>query len=255
MVRYKVILIYDGTDFLGFQRQSVESHARTIQGEVEHTLRKIGWDGQKLLAAGRTDAGVHASGQVVAFDLEWKHSEDKLLAALNYYLPTDIAAKSVLTVDSDFHPRFDAESRIYQYRVICQSVRDPLRERYAWRVWPEVDSNLIKEAAEILPGSHDFKKFGKPMKPGGSTVRKVFNSQWITQGDGGIFEIEANAFLYHMVRRIVRILIAIGHGKSNGDELNNELMGKSIEIVQGIAPPHGLSLVEVVYPLTINRDI
>jgi tRNA pseudouridine38-40 synthase len=248
MVRYKVILIYDGTEYFGFQRQSEESVTRTIQGEVEQTLRKIGWDGQTLLAAGRTDAGVHASGQVVAFDLEWRHSEEKLLAALNYYLPTDIAARSVQPVDTEFHPRFDAESRIYQYRIFYQSVRDPLRERFAWRVWPELDSNLINEAAEVLLGSHDFKKIGKPMKPGGSTVRNVFNSQWISQGCCGIYEIEANAFLYHMVRRIVRILVAIGHGKSNRDELISELNGKTVEIVQGIAPAHGLSLVEVVYP-------
>ncbi len=248
MVRYKVILIYDGTHFFGFQRQSEESQTRTVQGEVEETLRKIGWEGQALLAAGRTDTGVHASGQVIAFDLDWKHPEDKLLASINYYLPTDIAAKSVHPVNSDFHPRFEAVSRIYQYRIFCQPVRDPLRERYAWRVWPEVDADLIVQSAEILLGTHDFKKFGKPMKPGGSTVRNVINSQWISQDIGGIYEIEANAFLYHMVRRVVRLLTAIGQGILGSDELINELKGKSKGILQGIAPPNGLSLVEVVYP-------
>ena len=248
MVRYKVILIYDGTNFFGFQRQSEESNTRTVQGEVEETLRKIGWDGQTLIGAGRTDTGVHASGQVIAFDFDWKHPEDKLLAALNYNLPTDIAVKSVQSVNSDFHPRFDAVSRIYQYRIFCQPVRDPLRERYAWRVWPEVDSNLISQAAEILLGTHDFVNFGKPMKPGGSTVRNVINSRWTSQGNGGMYEIEANAFLYHMVRRIVRILTTIGQGKLDSEELINELKGKSTEILQGIAPQHGLSLVEVGYP-------
>jgi tRNA pseudouridine38-40 synthase len=111
-----------------------------------------------------------------------------------------------------------------------------------------VASNLIGEAVEILLGTHNFKKFGKPMKPGGSTVRKVIHSKWISQGSGGIYEIEANAFLYHMVRRIVRILIAIGHGELSNDELLNEVNGSKIDILPGIAPPHGLSLIEVVYP-------
>lgn len=248
MVRYKAVLIYDGTQFFGFQRQSEQSKIRTVQGEVETSLRKIGWNGRTILHAGRTDAGVHASGQVIAFDMDWKHTQERLLAALNFYLPVDIAARSIQEMNPAFHPRFDAESRIYQYRIFCHPVRHPLRERYAWRVWPELNTELLTLAASTLVGSHDFINFGRSMKPGGSTVRTVFNSKWNFEGIGGIYEIEANAFLYHMVRRIVKILADIGQGKIRSEELMRELNGKSEKILQGIAPPQGLNLTRVVYP-------
>ena len=135
MARYQIILAYDGTGFLGSQRQA---SSRTAQSELEKALRKLGWHGQTVYLAGRTDTGTHASGQVAAFDLDWGHGLEKLQDALNAHLPRDMAVREVKVAADHFHPRFDATSRRYRYRLFCANVRDPLRERYAWRVWPAV---------------------------------------------------------------------------------------------------------------------
>ena len=165
MARYQIILAYDGTDFLGSQRQA---GSRTVQSELEKALRKLGWDGQTVYLAGRTDTGTHASGQVAAFDLDWGHGLEKLQDALNAHLPRDMAVREVKAAADDFHPRFDATSRRYRYRLFCASVRDPLRERYAWRVWPAVAD--LSPLADIWLGKHDFAAFGTPPRAGGSTV-------------------------------------------------------------------------------------
>src|SRR3990172_13444879 len=180
MAHYQIILAYDGTEFQGFQRLS---GSRTVQGVVEAALRRINWQGKAILTAGRTDAGVHASGQVIAFDLVWKHSAATLLKALNAGFPASIAAKEAHLAGADFHPRYDARLRCYEYRLICQPQRDPLRERYAWRVWPPVKLGRLQKAARALRGEHDFGAFGSPAKPGGSTVRKVRQASWSKAGE------------------------------------------------------------------------
>ena len=127
MARYQIILAYDGTGFLGSQRQA---GSRTAQSELEKALRKLGWHGQTVYLAGRTDTGTHASGQVAAFDLDWLHDLKELQDALNAHLPRDMAVWAVQTAADDFHPRFDASSRCYRYRLFCASVRDPLPGAY-----------------------------------------------------------------------------------------------------------------------------
>ena len=140
MARYQVILAYDGTGFVGSQRQAKKSDGlslsklRTVQGELEKALRKLGWVGRSVLLAGRTDSGVHAVGQVASFDLDWQHADGDLLRALNANLPADVAARDVRIAPPKFHPRFDATSRRYRYRLFCQQVRDPSREKSAWRL-------------------------------------------------------------------------------------------------------------------------
>jgi tRNA pseudouridine38-40 synthase len=248
MARYKVILVYDGTHFFGFQRQAEELKTITVQAEVEKALRKLGWQDHSILAAGRTDTGVHASGQVIAFDLEWKHATEKLLAALNANLPPEVAAKAVSKTGPDFHPRFDAISRRYQYHIFCHPVRNPLRERYAWRIWPDVEtSNLQKEANQVI-GGHDFRAFGSPSKPGGTTIRNVINSCWRAEHEDLVYTIEADAFLYHMVRRLVYIQVTIGQKLVDAETFEEAIRGSKQTEVLGLAPPQGLFLVEVVYP-------
>ena len=242
--RYQVILAYDGTDFSGMQRQA---NARTVQGVIEDALRKIGWDGKSILAAGRTDAGVHAEGQVVAFDLAWKHSPDDLLKALNANLPADAAAQEVAVAADDFHPRYDALSRKYRYTIFSQAERDPLRERYAWRVWPKPDLERLETCAQLFIGEHDFSAFGTPPKEGGITIRQVFESGWQKMENGLVYEVRANAFLYHMVRRMVGIQVEVGQGRLEASEVDAYLQGTPGEMASGLAPPHGLSLVEVKY--------
>ena len=249
MARYQIILAYDGTDFLGSQRQ-VDS--RTVQCEFEKALRKIGWQGSSILLAGRTDTGTHASGQVAAFDLDWGHGLDKLQDALNAHLPGDMAVRKVEAVSDCFHPRFDASSRRYRYRLFCASVRDPLRERYTWRVWPPVAD--LTPLADIWSGTHDFAAFGTPPRPGGSAVRTVLSAGWQQQGDEWIFEIQADAFLYRMVRRLVYVQVAVGQARLPVETLARALddrlevrQATQGEIPANLAPAAGLTLVEVCY--------
>jgi tRNA pseudouridine38-40 synthase len=250
MARYQVILAYDGTEFQGFQRQA---SAPTVQGAVEDALRCIGWHSRAILASGRTDTGAHASGQVIAFDLEWKHTVQELKAALNAHLPTSVVARSVVLADDGFHPRFGAIGRRYRYRIYCQPERDPFRDRFAWQLWPAVEVDDLRLLCRQMLGTHDFAAFGTPPKVGGSTLRTVSQASWDLTSDGTgaqeiAFEVVANAFLYRMVRRLVYIQVAIAQGK-----LEKDLLGKLLESppgnpVQGLAPACGLALVEVYYP-------
>ncbi len=206
MARYQVILAYDGARFQGSQRQA---ESRTVQGELEKALRKVGWTGGSVLMAGRTDSGVHATGQVAAFDLDWQHSEEDLVRALNANLPDDLAVRGIQVAAEEFHPRFDALSRRYCYRLFCQPIRDPLREKLAWRVWPAVNAAMLRKAARLFLGTHDFSAFGSPTSPEGTTMRTVRSAVWTRQNDEWLFEIQADAFLYRMVRRLVFVQVAL----------------------------------------------
>lgn len=247
MAHYQMILAYDGTEYSGFQRQAGKAAGRTIQSGVEDALHAIGWSGRSILAAGRTDAGVHAAGQVIAFDFDWHHSDQELMAALNANLPADIAIRRVSQARPEFHPRYDAAWRRYQYSLFCQPVRDPLRERYAWRVWPETDRDLLESAAAFLVGEHDFGAFGHPPHSGGSTVRQVFEANWMLGIEGMTFQITANGFLYRMVRRIVSLLVSVGQGAVDMQMVSHYLQNGSDKYVRSLAPAQGLTLVEVGY--------
>lgn len=251
MARYQLTLAYDGTDFFGSQRQA---NRRTAQGELEKALSKLGWTGRSILMSGRTDTGVHATGQVASCDLDWSHSDEELLRALNAMLPKDMAVQKVCMTNADFHPRFDATSRCYRYRVFYQPVRDPIRERFAWRIGSEINSELLADAARLFLGTHDFAAFGSPTTPKGTTVRTVMNASWTrAEKDEWHFEVRADAFLYRMVRRLVFVQVAVVQGKVLAEEIANALAkplpaGTRSEIPAGLAPAHGLMLVEVTYP-------
>lgn len=265
MERYQVILAYDGSHYKGFQRQA---NARSVQTVVENALRKVGWAGKSILAAGRTDTGVHATGQVIAFELAWGHSTQDLQTALNAYLPSDVVAREVRQVCPSFHPRHDASWRKYIYRLYCQPVRQPLLEHYAWRVWPAVDLDRLREAAQPLVGTHDFGAFGSSPQEGGSTTRVVLQADWECEAPYLVFEIAAQAFLFHMVRRIVYMQVMIAQGKLTLSDLQQSLdSGADVRIdvkqeqnpahrlVHGLAPAQGLILVEVDYPPEVYRMV
>lgn len=243
MARYQIILAYDGTDFQGFQRQA---KGRTVQGVFETVLSQLGWSDRITLFAGRTDCGVHARGQVAVFDLEWTHPVEELGRALNAHLPADVVVRSVQAAAPGFHPRFDAKGRTYEYQIYCQPDRDPLRDRYAWRVWPELDLALLQQAARLLPGLHDFASFGTPPRPGGRTHRVVFSAAWEPRSGGLLFEVSANAFLYHMVRRMVYLQVQVGKNL-----LALESFAQAVQAAQpqppGLSPARGLALKEVLY--------
>ena len=246
MAHYQIILAYDGTTFQGYQRQK---SVRTVQGEVEAALRHLNWTASAITSAGRTDTGAHASGQVIAFELDWSHSENELGRALNAILPEDVAVRSVKLAAAGFHPRYSATARTYQYHIYCQVDRHPLLERYAWRVWPEANLDLLQSAARMLVGKHDFSAFGKPPHAGGSTWRVVYGACWQPEAEGLRFEVSANAFLYHMVRRMVYLQVLVAQNQLSLDGLAALVQGGSAAHSQtpGIAPAHGLVLVDVLY--------
>ncbi len=256
MARYKFILAYDGSAFAGSQRQATTARSRTgqrhtVQGELEGALRGLGRQGGSLMLAGRTDAGAHASGQVAAADLDWPHTVEALRDALNARLPFELAVRAAEEVDPDFHPRFDARSRRYRYRLFCQHVRDPLRERLAWRVWPEFDPGLLRTTATLFLGQHDFGAFGSaPLKKGG-TARTVFLAEWHEIGPeyGWQFDVAADAFLYRMVRSLVFVQVAVAQGRSSKQAVLKAVDGGAAMkgLPAGLAPAHGLELVQVDY--------
>lgn len=243
MAHYQLILAYDGTHFQGFQRQV---RARSVQGEVERVLRQLGWQGKTILAAGRTDSGVHATGQVIAFDLDWAHPPDDLLRAMNANLPPDIAVQQVRLTHSEFHPRYAARQRTYEYWIFIAEARHPLRERYAWRVYPAPAVKTLNETARWLLGGHDFRAFGSPIRTGGSTHRVLFAAEWQSQGDTLRFEVTGNAFLYRMVRRMVFLQVITGQGLLSLAEFQAGV-ANAHPLKAGLAPAQGLVLKSVTY--------
>jgi tRNA pseudouridine38-40 synthase len=250
MARYKLTLAYDGSNFHGSQRQAKK---RTVQGELEKALVELGWTGRSALLSGRTDTGVHATGQVASADLDWPHTDDDLLRALNASLPADMSVWSVRRVDERFHPRFDAISRTYHYRLFRQPVRDPIRERFAWRVSLPIAGDVLAAAVKPFIGTHDFRAFGSPTTPKGATVRTVMKAGWRqTDDDEWQFEVQANAFLYRMVRRMVFVQAAVAQGKASVEDIASSLANQdSVKprgaLPSGTAPACGLTLVEVEY--------
>jgi len=242
--RYKFTVSYDGTLYWGFQRQKGR---RTIQSELETALTALGWKETGIISAGRTDSGVHADGQVFSARLAWRHSPEALRAALNARLPEDISVKDVERVPDNFHARYDAFSRTYRYRIYFAEVRDPLRDRFRLRLWPESDLKTLNQAAHILLGEHDFRAFGSPPRKNGTTVRRVIASGWIPEDRDEIaFEIEANGFLYHMVRRMVFLQLQWATDRIDWKTWEDAVLNAK-PTHPGIAPAKGLSLYRVRY--------
>jgi tRNA pseudouridine38-40 synthase len=246
--RYKALVEYDGTEFLGYQ---IQAQGRTVQGEIEKTLKKVTQLDIRIDGAGRTDAGVHAIGQVIAFNAIWKHSVEELHRALNATLPTDIVVSSLKTVDKIFHPRFDALSRSYRYTIINQPWPKVLERRYVHYVRNKLDVVAMRQASRFLLGSHDFASFGKPPK-GQNTVRQVMQVDWFAEGNRLIFEITANAFLYRMVRTIVGTVLQVGCGQLAPDDIKDIMAARDLRRSAPPAPAHGLCLVRVTYPEDIE---
>lgn len=239
-MRYRATVAYDGTAYLGFQRQAGDTP--TIQGTLEQAVAAVTQQTAAVIGAGRTDTGVHALGQVIAFDVEWRHSDDALLRAINANLPDDIALQDIAQ-QPGFHPRFDASSRVYVYQLNQALHRQPLLRYRAWHVRGELDGAAMQQAADMLLGRHDFAAFGKPPQ-GENTVRTVFQSQW-THETLWTYRIEADAFLQHMVRRIVGTLVDVGRGMMTLAQF--EAAFKGAKLAGTLAPPHGLTLTEVKY--------
>ncbi len=241
--RYRATVEYDGTDFLGYQ---IQARGRTVQGEIEASLRQITGSQIRIDGAGRTDAGVHAVGQVIAFNTAWKHSLADLHRALNATFPRDIGVTHLKIANDDFHPRFDAVSRSYRYTIINRPWPRVLERRYAHHVRESLDIEAMRRASRYLIGSQDFASFGKPTQ-GEVTIRDVRQAVWSTEGDRLWFDITANAFLYRMVRTIVGTLIQVGQGRLAADDVEQILAAKDLTRSAAPAPAHGLCLMQVSY--------
>lgn len=243
-MRLLAIVEYDGTDFQGFQ---IQARKRTVQGELERALRKITGEKIRVIGAGRTDTGVHASGQGAHFDTTWARSIAELQRALNAVLPNDIAIRTLVQVADDFSARYSAQSRTYRYTILNQAIRSPLAARYALVVPEPLDADAMNAAARCLIGTHDFGAFGTPPH-GENTVREIHRAQVTRAGNRVLIEIEANAFLYRMVRRIVGTLLLVGKGALNIEQFR-EVLAKQRRAGQSV-PPQGLCLIEVKYGVT-----
>jgi len=243
-MRVRAVVAYDGTDYGGFQRQT---NAPTVQAALELALARVSQEAITILAAGRTDAGVHAEGQVVAFDTAWRHRVDALQRALNAVLPADVAVRNVKETAADFHPRYDARCRRYRYTVYNAPVRCPLARRYSLCVTGPLDVDAMQQAAQVLVGEHDFAAFGRPQKQGGATVRRMLMAEWGGKLSWLTFDIEANAFLYRMVRSIVGTLLQVGRGKMSVEKFAAVLASRKRSQAGPTALPHGLCLMEVKY--------
>ena len=244
-MRIKAVVAYDGTDYHGFQRQSPEREP-SIQGVLEGALSKIGQAGA-VLGAGRTDAGVHASGQVIAFNVTWRHGLDDLQRALNAVLPDDVAVLELEQVDETFHPRYDAVSRAYRYQLYNARVRDPLRLRYALCLgMPQLDVDAMRRALRHSIGAHNFAAFGQPTV-GESTTRTMLRAEVLAAGPEIAIELEANGFLYRMARRIVGTLIPIGRGELAEADFVAILEAADPNRAGPAVAPNGLCLIQVTY--------
>ncbi|MGB2630834.1 MAG: tRNA pseudouridine(38-40) synthase TruA [Candidatus Omnitrophota bacterium] len=246
MRNIKLTISYDGTDFNGWQ---VQPNGRTVQEEVEKAIGKVFGKPHRLYAASRTDAGVHAERQVANFKtgLSSTIPTGKIPAALNAYLPDEVAIKSAEEVPPGFHSRFDAKSKHYRYYIINSRQRDPFGEKYTWRVPYELDVSLMKKEAKVLVGRHDFKSFQAKDKRERHSVRRIFYINVAKKKSFLTIDIEADGFLFNMVRNIMGTLVDIGRGYLPGGSMRSILKKKDRTQAGPTAPPKGLFLVDVKY--------
>lgn len=247
-MRYRARVEYDGTDFAGFQLQL---NARTVQGELETALARLN-GGERVVVdgAGRTDAGVHAIGQVIAFTYRGAVPAARLQRAVNAQLPADVAIRDLRRAPAGFHPRYAARYREYRYTV-WNGPRSPLRERYALGVRAPLDVAAMASAAPVLEGRHDFSAFGGVDR---SPVRTVMMVRVRKEGRLVTIDVRADAFLRGQVRRMVAALLEVGAGKIDEAALRAALAGREPALNGAAAPPQGLCLRRVVFGRRVTDD-
>jgi tRNA pseudouridine38-40 synthase len=245
-MRLAAILEYDGTAYHGWQRQT--SDIISIQEKVEAALSKVADQPISIVCAGRTDAGVHAYRQVIHFDTTAERSERAWVLGTNSNLPHDISLKVITVMADDFHARFSALARRYQYRIYNDPIRPALNRNYVtWHCKP-LDVTRMQLAAQKLLGEHDFSSFRAKDCQAKSPIKTIqfFN---ITQHEKIItLDIQATAFLHHMVRNIAGVLMAIGGGEAEPEWIDELLIAKNRAVSGVTAPPTGLHFFEVIYP-------
>jgi tRNA pseudouridine38-40 synthase len=241
---YLLKLEYDGTDYVGWQ---IQPNGQSIQAELEKALSQLLKRPAKVIGAGRTDAGVHAWGQAASFMTENNLPLHAYLKGLNSLLPHSIGVWKVQERELSFDARRSSQGKLYRYRIINRQCRSPLERRYAWEVFAPINEIAMQNAAGCLLGRHDFRAFQASGCEALTTVREIRRLEITRTGKIITVDIEATAFLRHMVRNIVGTLVEIGQGRRSQQSLAATLHSKNRQQAGPTAPAHGLSLVEVFY--------
>jgi tRNA pseudouridine38-40 synthase len=248
MRNLKLALSYDGTEFLGWQ---VQPEGATIQGVLASAIGRL--TGEKVLpqGSGRTDAGVHALGQVATFVTQSPIPPDNLVVALNDILPSAIRVLEASEVPAEFHARKSARAKTYRYRVYRGAICSPFLARYVWHYPYPLDENEMQEVAGLIVGEHDFTSFAavdpERGREEGSNVRQIFSSGWERQNDEFVYTVRGNGFLHHMVRNLVGTFLLAGKGTLKASDLTRILAARSRSAAGATAPASGLCLVSVEY--------
>lgn len=245
MKNYKVTLMYDGSRYDGWQKQG--NTENTIQGKIETLLTRLQGEPVEIFGAGRTDAGVHARGQVFHVKLNTGMSAGELKQKLNRYLPEDIAAVKVEEADMRFHSRLNASGKIYEYRIHNSAAGNPFLRKYYYQIEEPLDVVSMRLAAENLTGTWDFQSFCSSKRSKKSTVRTVYNISLTKKEADLILTFHGNGFLYNMVRILTGTLIEVGLGKRSPESMREILDRKDRAAAGFTAPAQGLCLVEVEY--------
>ena len=238
----KLTIEYEGTRYHGWQAQT---GAPTVEGALREAIHDLTGESPALTAAGRTDAGVHALGQVVNFRLEREFPVEQLPGALNARLAPDIAVRRAEAVDDSFNARYSARARLYAYRIRQALPRGAYQRQYAWGLHETLDVAAMQAAGERLAGKHDFRAFGRSPRPGGHTVRHVHEVKVSSAGDWVTIAVAADAFLYGMVRRIAGALVDVGRRRQPAEWIDALLCGSTTGL--RLAPAQGLVQVAVEY--------
>ena len=244
MRRVKLIVAYDGTDYCGWQ---IQPNGITVEEVLNRALSRLTGEEIRVIGASRTDAGVHARGNIAVLDTASTIPAERFAYAVNPLLPEDIVVLKSEEVPQDWHPRYQNSVKTYEYRILNREMPDPLKRKYTWHVSFPLDIDKMREAAEHLKGQHDFRSFCSVHTAVKSTVRTIYTLDIVKSGDEIIIRISGNGFLYNMVRIIAGTLAEVGRGFRTPEDVRDLLTAKEREQAGATAPPQGLTLIRIEY--------
>jgi tRNA pseudouridine38-40 synthase len=243
-VNIKVVLEYDGSGFAGWQQQA---HGRTVEAELKRALRELMGAEHKVYAAGRTDAGAHAEGQVVSFEMDGRITPIRLVAALNARLPEDVAVLTAEVAPDGFHARYSARWRRYRYRYLDRRARPALERNRCWHIGGPLDVDAMSAAAKALVGKHDWTSYCSASEPPDGRVREMRSAKTARRGDFVELELVAEGFLRGLARSIAGALAEVGRGRKPPEWVGEVLAARDRRLAARTAPAGGLTLMEVIY--------
>jgi tRNA pseudouridine38-40 synthase len=243
-VNIKVVLEYDGSGFAGWQQQA---HGRTVEAELKRALHEVTGAEHKVYAAGRTDAGAHAEGQVVSFETDGRITPQRLVAALNARLPGDVSVLTAEIAPDGFHARYSARWRRYRYRYLDRRARPALERGRCWHIGGPLDVDAMSAAAKALVGKHDWTSYCSASEPADGRVREMRSAKVARRGDFVELELVAEGFLRGLARSIAGALAEVGRGRKPPEWVGEVLAARDRRLAPPTAPAGGLTLVEVIY--------